>query len=200
MESIESAALARNDRYLREFVEALELCPFARKCREAGRLNRRVFRGDRPTEATLAAIRDLELTTEDQVEVALFLYPEFTAGLRSFEEFRDEVRASLRLFYCVAFHPDLPMDLSDANRAVSFLRRSPDPTLQLVRIATLERVRSGRPAGTFYLDTTKISPSELNALQPSVSISDQIAEANLRTLRQHDPAELERLLAGLRRG
>ena len=92
------------------------------------------------------------------------------------------------------------MDLSDANRAVSFLRRSPDPTLQLVRIATLERVRSGRPAGTFYLDTTKISPSELNALQPSVSISDQIAEANLRTLRQHDPAELERLLAGLRRG
>jgi len=42
------------------------------------------------------------------------------------------------------------------------------------------------------LTVKTISPSELNALQPSVSISDQIAEANLRTLRQHDPAELER--------
>ena len=198
MESIESAALARNDRYLREFVEALELCPFARKCRETGRLDRRVFRGGRTTEATLEAISELERTTEDQVEVALLLYPEFTAGLRAFEEFRDEVRSSLRLFYCVAFHPDLPMDLSDANRAVSFLRRSPDPTLQLVRIATLERVRSGRPAGTFYLDSTQISPAELSALHRSVSVSDQIVEANLRTLRQHDPAELERLLERLR--
>ena len=200
MESIESAALARNDRYLRKFVEALDLCPFARKCRETGRLHRQVFRGDRPTDATLAAIRELEQSTEDQVEVALLIYPEFTAGVRAFEEFRDEVRASLRLFYCVAFHPDLPMDLSDANRAVSFLRRSPDATLQLVRIATLERVRSGRPTGTFYLDTSRISAAELPALQRSASVSDQIAEANLRTLRKHDPAELERLLTAVHKG
>ena len=58
MESIEAGALARNDRYLREFVEALELCPFARKCRESGRLARRVLRGERPAEATAAAVRD----------------------------------------------------------------------------------------------------------------------------------------------
>jgi hypothetical protein len=198
VESIESDALARNDRYLSEFVEALDLCPFARKCRETGRLARRVLRGSRPTEATVTAAGELERTTEDQVEVALFIFPEFTAGLRAFEEFRDEVRVSLRLFYCVAFHPDLPMDLSDANRAVSFLRRSPDPTLQLVRISTLERVRSGRPSGTFYVDPTRISPSGLNALHGSMSVSEQIAEANLRTLRKHDPADLERLLARIR--
>ena len=198
MESIESDTLARNDRYLREFVEALELCPFARKCRESGRLVRRVLRGSRPTEATLTAIRELERTTEEEVEVALLIYPEFTAGVRAFDEFRDEVRASLGLFYCVAFHPDLPMDLSDANRAVSFLRRSPDPTLQLVRIATLQRVRSGRPTGTFYLDPARTSPAEFSALHRSVSVSEQIAEANLRTLRQHEPKELDRLLARMR--
>ena len=143
MESIEAAALARNDRYLREFVEALELCPFARKCRETGRLARRVLRGGRPREATAAAVRELEATGEEEVEVALLLYPEFEGEVGAFEEFRDEVRRGLRLFHCVAFHPALPMDLSDANRAVSFLRRSPDPTLQLVRIATLDRVRTG---------------------------------------------------------
>ena len=164
MESIEAGALARNDRYLREFVEALELCPFARKCRETGRLARRVLRGGRPAEATAAAVRDLEATAEEQVEVALLIYPEFAGDVRAFEQFRDEVRRSLRLFYCVAFHPALPMDLSDANRAVSFLRRSPDPTLQLVRVATLDRIRSGRPAGSVYLDPSKVSAEELRSL------------------------------------
>ena len=198
MESIELSALARNDRYLREFVEALDLCPFARKCREMGRLERRVLRGARPAEATLAIVRELEQTPEDAIEVALLIYPEFAAGLAAFEEFRDELRKSLRLFYCVAFHPELPMDLSDANRAVSFLRRSPDPTLQLVRIATLDRVRSGRPTGSFYVDAATISPAELVALEHTISVSEQIARANLRTLRQQDHAHLERLLAEMR--
>ena len=197
MESIEAAALARNDRYLREFVEALELCPFARRCRETGRLARRVLRGEQPSEATAAAVRELEATREDEVEVALLIFPEVTWGVKAFDGFRDEVRGWLRQFYCVAFHPDLPMDLSDANRAVAFLRRSPDPTLQLVRIATLDRVRSVRPAGSFYVDPSKLSADELRSLE-SVSVSEQIARANLRTLQNHDPALLASFLAGLR--
>ena len=199
MESIEAEALARSDRYLREFVEALELCPFARKCRESGRLARRVLRGGRPAEATASAAAELEATTEEQVEVALLIYPEFEGDLRAFEGFRDEVRRGLRLFYCVAFHPDLPMDLSDENRAVSFLRRSPDPTLQLVRVATLDRVRSGRPGGSVYLDPSKLSADELTSVQPTLSVSEQIARANLRTLPRHDAARLASLLAELRR-
>jgi len=198
VESIEAEALARNERYLREFVEALELCPFARRCRESGRLARRVLRGGRPGEATAAVVRELEATTEEQVEVALLIYPELEGGLRALEELRDEVRRSLRLFHCVAFHPDLPMDLSDENRAVSFLRRSPDPTLQLVRIATLDRVRSGRPAGSVYVDPSRLTPEELRKVQPAPSLSDQIASANLRTLLQHDANALAALLAAIR--
>jgi hypothetical protein len=200
VESIEARALARSDRYLREFVEALELCPFARRCRESGRLARHVLRGERPGEATAAALRELEATAEEQVEVALLIYPELEGGVRALEELRDEVRHSLRLFHCVAFHPDLPMDLSDENRAVSFLRRSPDPTLQLVRIATLDRVRSGRPGGSTYLDLSQLSPDEALRTDRPVSLSDQIAQANLRTLTQHDPATLARLLADMRSG
>lgn len=199
MESIEAAALARNDRYLREFVEALQLCPFARQCREAGRLARRVLRGERPSEATAAAVRELEGTTEDQVEVALLVYPEFAGDVQAFESFRDEVRRSLRLFYCVAFHPDLPMDVSDANRAVAFLRRSPDPTLQLVRVSTLDRVRSTRPAGSVYVDPSRLTAEDLRTLAP-LSLSEQIAVANLRTLRRHDALALAKLLADIRSG
>jgi hypothetical protein len=199
VESIEAAALARNDRYLREFVEALDLCPFARRCREMGRLARRVLPGGRPSEATAAAIRALEQTTEDEVEVALLIYPEFAGEAGEFQDFCAGVRASLRLFHCVAFHPDLPMDLSDPNRAVSFLRRSPDPTLQLVRIVTLDRVRSVRPGGSSYLDASAISLDELPDLQPPLSLSEQIAHANLRTLQGRDPAVLASQLAAFRR-
>jgi hypothetical protein len=199
VESIEAEALARNDRYLREFVEALELCPFARKCRESGRLARRVLRGGRPGEATAQAVRELEATAEEEVEVALLIYPEFEGDVRAFEGFRDETRRSLRLFYCVAFHRDLPMDLSDANRAVSFLRRSPDPTLQLVRVATLDRVRSGRPAGSVYVDPSRVSPDGIRDLDVLPSLSDQIAATNLQTLRRHEPGELTALLESMRR-
>jgi hypothetical protein len=199
VESIEAEALARSDRYLREFVEALDLCPFARKCRETGRLARRVLRGGRPGEATAAAVRELEATAEEQVEVALLLYPELEGGVPVLEQLRDEVRRSLRLFHCVAFHPELPMDLSDANRAVSFLRRSPDPTLQLVRVSTLDRVRAGRPAGSVYVDPSKLSPEELRSLQPALSVSEQIARANLHTLQRHDAVRLASLLSELHR-
>src|SRR5207237_714750 len=133
---------------------------------------------------------ELEAAVEEEVEVALLLYPEFEGDLRSFEEFRDEVRKGLRLFYCVAFHPDLPIDLSDENRAVSFLRRSPDPTLQLVRVTTLDRVRSGRPAGSIYVDPSKLSYDELRSLQSTQTVSEQIARANLRTLQRHAPTPL----------
>src|SRR5258708_39314335 len=37
------AALARNDAWLRDFVEALGLCPYARPCRAAGKLHRQVL-------------------------------------------------------------------------------------------------------------------------------------------------------------
>ena len=50
-------ALARNDRYLREFVEALRMCPYAQACRESGKLQRRVLHS---REEALPAIRQIE--------------------------------------------------------------------------------------------------------------------------------------------
>jgi hypothetical protein len=194
VESNAATALARNDRYLREFVEALDLCPFAKRCRESGRLVRRVVLGD-ALEGALAALAAVSKLPEDACEVALLLFPEFTAGLGAFRDLCAQVRARADVFHCVAFHPDLPMDLSDENRAVSFLRRAPDPTLQLVRIATLDRVRGERTGGSVYVD-----PARLSLALPEVllTVSEQIARANLRTLQQHNPVELARLLASIR--
>src|SRR5947199_2143164 len=88
----EREALARNDRYLREFVEALDLCPFARRCRESGRLVRRVVVGD-ALEGALAALAAISEMPEDACEVALLLFPEFNASLGAFRELCAQVRA-----------------------------------------------------------------------------------------------------------
>jgi len=205
--TLEDAALARNERYLREFVEALHLCPFARQCREAGKLDRRVVLELRDAQA---AVKAVEARPEDSVEVALLIFPLARAdGERSAREF-EAFTAALREwmirehqgnppFYCVAFHPDLPRDLLDAHRAVQFIRRSPDPTVQLVRASVLKAVRAGREGGSKYVDASDLTLEQLLAVSSPSSLSDRIAEANLETLRREDPDRLQALLSSLRR-
>jgi hypothetical protein len=193
-------ALERNDRYLREFVEALHLCPYAKRCREEGKLHRRVLasRGE-----TLAAIREIEAAPPDSIEVALLIFPaepaDGEASARDFESFCASIRPSLSAFYAVAFHPDLPRDLLDAHRAVQFIRRSPDPTLQLVRASVLRAVRGSDQGGSRYVDAKGLSLEQLLMLASPISLADRIAEANLETLRREGPDRLEALLTSLRR-
>jgi hypothetical protein len=185
----EREALARNDLYLRQFVEALNLCPFARRCREEGRLVRRVILDEYVLPALLRAAAEVETLPEKHCEVALLVVPGFTDGAAAFLDLCAEVRRPLRHFHCVAFHPELKADFSTENRAVQFLRRAPDPTLQLVRIATLERVRGERTGGTVYVASNAAKDVHLPP-----SLSEEIARANLATILEQGPATLERLL------
>jgi len=204
--TLDERVLARNDRYLREFVEALHLCPYAKRCREEGKLQRRVIRR---REDALAAIREIEAMPADAVEVALLIFPEEPAdgeeSARAFEAFGAELREQMFAshpgqapFYCVAFHPDLPRDLLDANRAVRFIRRSPDPTLQLVRASILVRVRGEGGGGSRYVDTSLLSLEQAMALLSPASLADRIGEANLATLQHEGPDRLDLLLSSLR--
>jgi hypothetical protein len=202
---IATAALARNDRYLREFVEALHLCPFAKRCREDGKLHRRVLL---PQDDALASIREIEALPSEWVEVALLIFPSAPAGsaqaAHAFEAFGVSLRDAMSAahpegspFYCVAFHPDLPRDLADAHRAVPFIRRSPDPTVQLVRASVLQAVR-GNNDSERYVDPGKLTLEQLLALTTPISTSDRIAEANLESVTSAGPDRLESLLASLR--
>lgn len=208
MTTLDEAVLARNDRYVRQFVEAFQLCPYAKSCRESGKLHRRVVRARADA---LPAIREIEEMPENAVEVALLIFPEEPAdgepSARAFEAWCATLREQMFAahpagapFYCVAFHPDLPRDLQDAHRAVRFIRRSPDPTLQLVRASVLQSVRGQRAGGSRYLDASRLSLEEAMALVSPISLSERIAAANLDTLRREGPDRLEALLASLRVG
>ena len=98
-------------------------------------------------------------------------------------------------FHCVAFHPHFPEDLADEHRAVRFIRRSPDPSVQLVRASLLQTLRHADPSGTHYVDTAGLSAAELMALSAPLPVAERIARANLGTLNQARPEHLRELLA-----
>src|SRR5207248_7261659 len=109
----------------------------------------------------------------------------FCAGLR---ERMFAAHAGDAPFYCVAFHPELPRDLLDAHRAVQFIRRSPDPTLQLVRASVLRAVRGDAAGGSRYVDTSKLSLEEAMALASPLGLAERIAQTNFDTV-QRDAAD-----------
>lgn len=199
MTTLAESALERNERYLREFVEALRICPYAKQCRETGKLHRRVLSA---ADEALPAMREIEALPAESVEVALLIFPSAPAGseqsARDFESFCAALRPHLTAFYCVAFHPDLPRDLLDAHRAVQFIRRSPDPTIQMVRASVLSAVRGANDGGTRVLDAASMTLEQLMAIHSPLSLADRIAEANLATLRRVGPDRIESLLASLR--
>jgi hypothetical protein len=178
------AALARNDRYLAEFIEALAICPYARSCRETGRLYREVMLEEIPDAEKMAAhIRELDQAAPAEIEVGLLILPRYKLSAVEFERYVSQVqrlyqkaqqeRTQSVAFFVVAFHPGLSAQLHNHNVAVRFMRRSPDPTIQLVRPEAIERVRGERSA-------------EL--------VSRQIAEAGWKTVREHGSDELSALL------
>jgi hypothetical protein len=212
-----AAALARNDRYLFEFVEALSLCPWARRCRELGRLERRVLLEDgdpisAAVDAALLHVREFDERPASDVEVGLLIFPKLIPrlrdgvdGARAFEQLCVAVREAMQThfasrevpFYCVAFHPELGVDLSDENRAVRFIRRSPDPTLQLVRVSVLRDARGSQPEPIRFVDASKLSHAELMAIEQPMTISEKIAKANWEALKREGPEKLRALLDGI---
>ena len=190
------AALARNDRYLLEFVEALGVCPFARHSREEGLLERRVLLGsDLDEESILTEIASLPVATE----VALLIFPDCTASPEAFERMASRLRerhADPDGFFLVPFHPAMPVDVASPARAVSLMRRSPDPTIQLIRKSILDRVRGTREGETRWMD-----PADLDQPLPApaaASVSERIAAENFDTVLRIGAERIVALLATMR--
>lgn len=204
-EELVREALRVNRRYITEIVEGLGLCPWAARAMREGRVQRRVIleRGSDELEPSLRAMT--ELARDETADIALLIYPRFSVTQLEFERFaarlreRDAARHELGKlpFVMAAFHPDAPADLSDAERLIPFLRRSPDPTLQLVREHVLDDVRGAE--GTFFLDLSSIDFAELPSLEPDRSLRERIATANLERVADIGVAEVERRLADIRR-
>jgi len=186
-------ALRLCDRYVREVVLAFDLCPWAEGVLRGGGLARRVVPGRAPRPAECLPIIDewSRAGTEHDpdagggsgpgapVDIGFIIFPLRAGSPGSFDSFAEAVRRADRArrprerpspFVIAAFHPEGAQSFDGPNQLVSFVRRTPDPLLQLVRADLLDRVRAAAP-----------------------DVSEQIAERNFARLR--DPAATARFQA-----
>jgi hypothetical protein len=147
-----------HDRYLVEVVEALGLCPFARRSRELGRVHRPVFaiEGDRPTAEQAAARLAEVVAAAPDAEIVLLTFiervPQRFAEARVFDAFVARVREAYAeldapRFFVVGFHPKLGVDGEASapltrDSLVPVIRRTPDPVIQCVSAEVLEQARA----------------------------------------------------------
>jgi hypothetical protein len=193
-------------RYAGEVVEAFNICPFARHARLAGRVAHRVLlQRDDALSETLAILEEL-VAEPPTLEIAQLIYPNLAITPRELDWFLHRVReaeAARRpgepVFVMAAFHPDGPLDARSPERLVAFLRRTPDPTLQLLRFARLQQMRDDAAHGTAFLDVRSLSLEELLAAPPPpLGLAERIARDNHAMAQRVGLARLEAVLADIR--
>jgi len=168
-------ALRVNARYVEEVVIGWGLCPWAARAWNDGQVTQRVFTDAEPDAAPVAAFID-ELGAKPDAAIGLAIFPRVACTVGAWERFAERVRRARREFLAAAFHPEYapPADGPlDAVRLVPFIRRTPDPTLQLVRASLLANLRG--------------------------PVSDDVGRANHATVAARGPAALDALLTAIRR-
>lgn len=202
------ATLRVYERYAVEVVERFGLCPWARSARESGSVVLRVLFSANQHDFTesIAALAELHHTTSTS-DIALVIYPLLDLDRLGFEDFVRRLRAraealqpTLDAFAMAAFHPSAEPDLSHPDKLVPFVRRSPDPTLQLVRKAALSAIK-GLSSGTAFVDVSTLSALGLKALADPAPkpVRERIAEQNLTTVREAGPAAIDAVLRDIAR-
>lgn len=179
------------DRYLVEVVEAHALCPWARAARQAGEVAIAVLWGAPAPADWLAAAR--ALLAAPATRVAMVVAPELAATLASLRATRDALAAALPTAGIAEFHPAAALDLATPARLVPFLRRAPDPLLQLVPLALLDSVRAAPPVADRAQQARLLGGAAAPA--PRDVVAD-LARANHATATAH-AAAIEATLAAI---
>jgi hypothetical protein len=105
----------------------------------------------------------------------MIVAPELGADAAELRAVRDRVAGRIPTAGVADFHPDAPLDLATPARLVPFLRRSPDPMLQLVPLVLLDSVRAPPPAVDRALQAQILGGG---APAPRTDVADRIAAAN----------------------
>ncbi len=204
-----------HDRYLHELVEGMNLCPFARRSREQGRVERPLLWVDERGPDARAVAAEVAATCERNPEVEIILltflvpaehswstpgaFEDLVRSLRDVyeQEFANPGRAPR--FYMVPFHPRFtaPSDRAlTPESLVSLIRRTPDPVIQCVRARVLDDVRKQAQraaAARFRAEMAKLGPEILALVEHSVQtdpeLSSDIARHNFDAIGEGEGRE-----------
>jgi hypothetical protein len=170
-------ALRLNSRYVDEVVVGWGLCPWAERAIREGQVRRRVMLGVSPSAGAVLSFSD-ELVADPEAAIGFAIFPQVAISASAFDTFAERVRRAdsergAPAFLVAAFHPSGADTFATAPQLVSFARRTPDPSLQLVRASLLERL----PRGT----------------------SDEVGRQNFDAVTARGAAALDALLRDIRR-
>ena len=182
VEALKSAEVRRIlDRYLIEVVENYDLCPWARTSRLGGDLAIEILYGAPTLEDWVAAAQ--RALAAPETKVAMVVAPELEITARGLHSIRNDVTSRVGVAGIADFHPDAELELASPPRLVPFLRRSPDPMLQLVPLALLDSVRAAHSA------SRRRQAEILGGMATSqADVADKIAAANHVTVSEHQTA------------
>jgi hypothetical protein len=195
-------------RYQLEVVEALNLCPWAKDARLSGHVQMRVSFMSDPDSAE--AWSQIEALLAPETEVGILVFPALSLERLAFSHFVAAVRAreseasslprGANRIALADFHPDASADTASAERLVPFLRRAPDPMIQIVRQSALENVRLTEAQGTSFVDPTQYNLASMMSLPAAPpSLAARVARNNARTVERMGVAQLEALVADILR-
>ena len=194
-------------RYHVEVVEALGLCPWAKDARDQGRVAMAISFAREPDSE--AAWRTIDATmTRASTDIGIVVFPALDLGRLPFSHFVAQCRAreqtssrtgsSDNRIALADFHPDATPDASSPERLVPFIRRAPDPMIQVVRLSALEAVRLTEDRGTSFVDPSEHNLLSLCELPPAPpELATRVARNNARTVQRLGLAHVDALICDI---
>jgi hypothetical protein len=177
-------ALRLNARYVDEVVIAWNLCPWAAQSWQRGAVTRRALLAVPADPAQLLPLVD-ELAARPDVEIGLVVFARAPIEPAAFDRFAERLRRADQArrppgapppFLVAAFHPDRHAQPGDPAALVPFIRRTPDPTLQLVRSGLIDGLSLG-----------------------GRDLSSEIGQANFANVRARTPEALDAVIRDIHR-
>lgn len=198
-DAILAEALRANNRYLEEFLEAYAFCPFARGGRLAGTSIRRTHYYDGKEPDALLEMM-VEVAADKDRVVTQVILPLIDVAPQSWRDFchlltdRGHERLGGDPVLAVApLHPNLSYQVTNANTVITLFRRTPDPTIQWVRLDALAEIYEGRTGSERFVPPERVLEVLLQG-PARPGLYERIAETNLAMARRLGFENIERLL------
>lgn len=148
-------ALRLFQRYNDDIVNALGLCPYAEQAWQKDQVARHVVVDPSPSFDKVIDIIDA-VAANPQLHIGFIIFPRKQDNSAAFEQWVNQLRQQYIQRHgtqsvpmaMVGFHPEVTVDLSTPSTLIPLLRCTPDPTLQIIRLATLDKLRQANGEGT----------------------------------------------------
>jgi len=132
-------------RWLSDVVIAHNLCPFAKREYDAGRVRFQVLNGNKKAALLETVAHELKmLDKQPDIETTLLIFADSLRGFSEYLDFLEIAQALLAdqgyegIYQLASFHPEYQFADSDYDDPSNYTNRSPLPVIHLLREASIE--------------------------------------------------------------